>query len=198
MVQSPAGQLGVHPMKRVLLVVALALVVSPAQAETLLAEFGWNSPLPVTTPARHEFIVRQSLTTSPSASLVTDLTAFGTTPVDAATVAQFNNMLAGSDDTQRVVYVSNGGQTPPRNDIAFNAIWSSLEPPPGFHYEAHVPRLGSALFGYQITRMEHSITAQGQTVFFYGAVIPEPASCLLAFMGGIMLSAKKFRRCRKQ
>ena len=181
-------------MKRLILTFALLFVVSPAQGEMLLAEFGWNQPLPVTTPARYEFIARQSLTVSPSASLVADVTAFGTTPVDAATVAEFNDMLAGSDGSQRVVYLSNAGQTPPRNNISFNAIWNTLEPPPGFHYDAHVPRLGSALFGYRITRMEHAITAQGQTVYFYGTVIPEPATCVLMLVGGVILIASRVRR----
>jgi hypothetical protein len=41
--------------------------------------------------------------------------------------------------------------------------------------------------------MEHAITAQGQTVYFYGTVIPEPAACLLLVVGGVTLTANRFR-----
>jgi hypothetical protein len=184
---------GYKQMKRLICTAALALVVSPAQAEMLLAEYGWDQPLPVTKPARYEFIVRESVTSSATVSLVADVAAFGTTAVNAATVAEFNDILAGVNGTQRLVYVSNAGQTPPRNNTAFDAIWNTISTRT-FHRQAHIPRLGTGLFGYRITDMEHVITAQGQTVYFYGTVIPEPASCLLLLTGNVALIGTRFRR----
>jgi hypothetical protein len=44
---------------------------------------------------------------------------------------------------------------------------------------AYVPENGPGLYGYTLTRIDRTITAEAQTIYFYGEAIPEPATCML-------------------
>jgi hypothetical protein len=191
------------------LFLTVALGTAPAQAEMLLAEIGWNQPDPITVPAFFDFTVVDPMPNY-QASITTGLTSpdqtMAMTLIDQndhpGSIALFNRVLAHTSNPGVRAYIANDGQiiAPPFGHGPFDAIWfPDSDPNDGFHAMAHVPptltpHFGLGLHGYWLTSVKQVVTPIGQTVYFYGIVIPEPSTGLLALLACMW---HLNRRCRE-
>ena len=207
------------------------LAATPARAETLLAEIGWNQPDPITLPAsfvpsrpvRAPASITSSIYTPEQLEVITiddyfevrdfphnieggvgistsltspDQNEVMTIIDDPFSIARFNSVLAVSSSTLRRAYITNDGQiiNPPFGHSPFDAIWGQdTDPNDGYHPAAYVPRLGNGLQGYWLSSVKQVVTPAGQTVYFYGGLIPEPSTWLLMLLGGLHVSTRSCR-----
>jgi hypothetical protein len=198
--------------------IAVVLFCSPtASAAALLAEITWTNPTPLALPETWHFLaLNYSEGIDPPGEIwTTELPRdgqFGERLIaDAATVARLNSKLTTRPSSGEAIYAffENGAQRPCGNfcqayagfpfDYLLGGVGFRWSNGPlnqlGFTGAAYVPQLGrpnEALTGYRLTGLERVITPTSQTVYFYGnAVVPEPASWVLAGVGLIALLSRK-------
>ena len=179
--------------------IAAVCVAAPANAApVLLAEIAYNQPDPIQLPAAYVFRVLQGQS---AAGFSRVLAAWPYVEVadddvvpDHPSVADFNRVLCIVNDIP-IVEFRNDLQSVPFMRMSFDAIWyPDLDPNDGFTAVAHVPRIhppgrlepNNGLVGYWLRRVEWEITAAGQTTRFYGIVIPEPATWIIAVCGVLL------------
>jgi hypothetical protein len=194
------GGLIVGTGMRLAAIAFLLLLLAPAaHAEMLLLELGWENPEPVTLPAEYIFDIssggggnfalwRENVSSFPHTSLA-----------DPELVDRFNLHLGWfpwDHEFFPIVSLSVENQAPelPRictscywrrlvanlDDAAMTgAEWAAFAESVGWNVNLQVPLLGQGLRGYEVTRIERSVTAEAQTIRLYGNVVPEPACCLL-------------------
>jgi hypothetical protein len=198
-------------MKRIVFFLAAVLVCRSSHAEMLLAEFEFTQPGTVTLPAQYQFTVENAnLPGHDHFSVATvvwhdTIEAFPT--VQAASpelVDRFNAITTNHPDNSRRVFIYNEPfGLPLFSTRPFDNIWfEDLDPGDGWRAQAFVPfvpnpdgdperRNGNGLWGYWVTGLERTITAESQLVRIFGHPIPEPAAWLLVLCCAVIHSRKR-------
>jgi hypothetical protein len=186
-------------------------IATPAAAEMLLLEIGWENQ-PQQLPAAYTFSVsnpgggdswKEMVTSYPHHSFAPQATVdilnvqLGWRDWDVIgrhfpfiELAILQGMNEGSPVLQGphrpalcqtcyfdtlVANVERNGRT--------GAEWRAFNESVGWNVDLRVPLLGPGLQGYEVTRIERSVTPEAQTIRLYGFVVPEPASWLLVAVG---------------
>jgi hypothetical protein len=169
-------------------------IATPAAAESLLLELGWENPEPVTLPARYTFAIgnlggngavwHEDISSLPDQSVAS-----------SQLVERFNQQLTGFewgplDSLYPVVSLSVAIQAPELPRICTSCYWSRLvanlddsgktgpewaafAESVGWNVNLEVPLLGQGLLGYEITSIEREVTAAEQTVRIFGQRNPD-------------------------
>jgi hypothetical protein len=188
---------------RALIITLAILVPLSAQAGSIpLAEFKWSQAFDVTLPAPYSVhLKRNEGSGNPfTAGYVITVDQFPhVTMLDAATVENFDRVLAhsNSDFTAIIKFWSGGSQgehgvepnTPGgacSSCVVYRLIgherdeWLERATAAGWDAQMLVPpKGGPALWGYKITAIERTITADSQGLLLLGIAVPEPATWLL-------------------
>jgi hypothetical protein len=192
----------------VILYIVAMFAATPANAGMLLAQVNWRQPDQITMPAVFSYnVYKDTPNPSPSVGIGTLVTSFDEFPKttvdeDPSSIALWNSIVADGERVIRRARISNDGQiiNPPFGHSPFDAIWfPDPDPNDSFNVKAYVPNLGgdtleSGLVGYWLSSVRHVVTPEGQTVYFYGTVIPEPSSALLLLLAGVMHVSVRRRR----
>jgi hypothetical protein len=176
----------------------LLLLPLPAHAEMLLLEIGWENPEPVTLPAEYLFDISSG--GGNFALWIENVSSFPHTSLATPEMVDRFNLHLGwfpwDHEFFPIVSLSAGNQAPelPRictscywrrlvanlDDAAMTgAEWAAFAESVGWNVDLRVPLLGQGLRGYELSRIERSVTAEAQTIRLYGNVVPEPACWLL-------------------
>lgn len=190
---------------RALIITLAFLLPLPAQAEMLLAEFKWSQAFEVTLPAPYSVhLTRNASSGNPfTAGYFVEVNQFPhVTMLDAATFEDFDRVLAhsNSDFTATIKFWNGGSQgehgVEPDSPggacstcVVYRLIgherdeWLERATAAGWDARMFVPSKGGpALWGYKITEVERTITADFQSVRLLGIAVPEPASWLLVLL----------------
>lgn len=184
----------------------------PAHAQMLLAEFEFIQPGAVQLPANYHFnVTNNHLPPLPDTrpQMVNWVDTINSVPVTQTAspemVAQMNAITTNHPSQDRRFYILNGSFSLPFFiDRPFDAIWYPDDPSDGWRAEAFVDfdpcaasdpfcHIGRGLWGYIVTGLERTITAESQLVRIYGHPIPEPASWLLASLALCLLHRRPYR-----
>ena len=187
--------------------IALLLLASAARAETmLLAEFKWSQPDPVTLPT--EYIVQAPSPTYPAwpsyewRETVTSFPHTSTAPPEVLPILQqgftYGPYVILWNSPQQSAYGVGGCATCKFDRLINNPEWAERVAADGWDVDLHVPQLGNALWGYDITEVERFVTADAQTIRLYGAAlpVPEPAAWLIVLCGFVHPSTLALRSAR--
>jgi hypothetical protein len=175
-----------HLLSPVAAILGVVIFGSLAQAASLLAEFKWSQPFAVTLPGDYSVSARGF--GFQQAGWLETVTSFPhTSHAPPGVVAAFHvPMWSEIADFQ----MWNDDRTVPgsvpcatcrlhRLIGSDSEEFAALAAEQGWQVSMYVPLLGSAFEGYQFTDIERIVTADAQTIRFYGVVLPEPASWLL-------------------
>jgi hypothetical protein len=182
-------------LRSLLLAASILAGTSTVSAEMLLAEISYTAPEPVVAPASFNFGVGNHFIGPPTFHNWTEIVpAFPyTSSADPATVGAFDRLLTTFVHEDGIAFgLTNGPYLPPRPGPfatfslhrAFEGDYAGV----GLTATQYAPAIGEshAFQWYTVTALERSAAATVQTIRIYGFAVPEPATWLLAVLGGLL------------
>jgi hypothetical protein len=179
---------------------------APANGEILLAEFELTQPEPITLPADYAFTVENiQLQQTVFWPAVVNQYPF-TESASSEMASRFNAITTNSPHNHRELRMHNDFQPINQfNRVPFDQIWFDDVPDDGWRAQAFVPfvlpqtndprdRLHVGLWGYIVTGLERTITAESQLVRIYGHPIPEPATLSVLLVAVVHVFNRRSQR----
>jgi hypothetical protein len=186
-------------MRSLLLLLPLLVPLSADAGTIPLASFEWSQQHEITLPAQYSATLRMfngPMTTAGWQETISSWPHESLAP--QSIVDGFNAAIYSADNGAFVFY--NGGNQGAQASNGGICGWCQLhwmigdgadqfeqeKAESGWNVAMFVPRLGSHLEGYLVTRIERTVTADSQTIELHGIPIPEPASWLLVLCGCVL------------